>query len=255
VLYTREFLATDSTLNIILSPGTSGTDAGPILQAATLEDLSPALWATGVRVFRGGDPNEGLVFDGDFVYAVDAGGDGGFQIGDAVFTNDTAPGVTLNAQHRIPNWKTFTYGSSADDNALETLMKSIRYSTSYDGILPLDVSIALADLVPGTDYELQLLFGEGTSNRGFDVFIEGMLVADDFSPYALTGIDLTKGVVLTHQFTALDDTLEILLDGLGTPFPDKNPIIQGLTLKIIPEPASMSLLALGLLALLRRRRA
>ena len=123
---------------------------------------------------------------------------------------------------------------------------------------PTPAQITMSGLEAGAIYQVQLLFAEGCCNRGFDVSIEGMLVGNDFSPLAVqggsVGDNVFTGVVLSHVFLAADDTLNIALNGAGTPYPDKNPIIQGFTLELVPEPTSLALLGLGAVALVRRRR-
>ena len=252
VVFTREVVAADSQLNIVLDGHLSGTDHGPILQAATLEELSPTLWTTRIGTFTGGDAGDGLDLDGKFVYAVNVFGPAAGQVRDANFTDESVPGVSLTATSTILNWINPNYGSTANDDNLELVMQSIRHGG------PQPAEITMGGLEPGAIYQLQLLFAEGCCNRGFDVFLEGNLVADDFSPLAIqggaAGDSATTGVVLSHQFVAWDGTLHIVFDGAGTQFPDKNPIIQGFTLELVPEPTTLALLGLGALALVRRRR-
>ena len=58
-----------------------------------------------------------------------------------------------------------------------------------------------------------------------------------------------------YRFIATDNQLNIVLDGGETPFGDKNPILNGLTLRqIVPEPATAMLGGLGLAGLIWRRR-
>lgn len=252
VVITHEFVATDNTLNIVLDgQGLSPDDINPLLQAVTVEDrgVTGKTWA---GTFTGGDAGEGLRMGGDFLYAVNLRGPGGLKVGGATFTADNAtPGCTVNAENEILNWIGPNYGGTANDDNLETVMQSIRWTaTNYRGEA---LSVDLEGLEIGQDYLLQLLFGENPSSRGFDVVINDVLVADNFSPTA-EGVSADVGVALFHRFVAQDDELHIVLDGLPTPFGDRNPILQGLTLQAIPEPATMVLLALGTLALLPRLR-
>lgn len=255
LVYTQTLRATDNQLNVRLAPGSGGTDKNPILQAVTLEDLS-----TQVGVFTGGDPGEGLDFQGLFQYAINFAAPGGFTIGDARFTDQNTPGVTISAENSIDNWYTPNFGTSANDDNLELVMDSIRWSDAAPPGTE-EVNIRLDNLLVGQWYKLQLLFQEGCCGRGFDVYIEDALTVNDFSPIVLVGgsVDVTKGAVITHEFLASDSTLTIRLDGRGTSFPDKNPIIQGLTLETIPEPSAVVLGVLGAIglgaSLARRRKA
>jgi hypothetical protein len=214
----------------------------------------PLMAQTTIGSFTGGDPGEGLDMQGNFVYAVNMLDPGGFSIGDANFTADNASGVDVSANNQVADWIPANFGSSTDDNNLELVMKSIRYSDA-----PANVVITLSNLNPGTTYKLQMLFEEGCDcNRGFDILVNEQMIADDFAPYTITGVNSTSlGAVVTYQFVAPTDTTTIRLDGTGVTNPsytDHNPIIQGLTLEQvsagIPTMGAWSLIAmaLGLLA-------
>lgn len=187
---------------------------------------------TSTGTFAGGDINEGLDLDGSFLYAINFRGPGGLQVRDAVFTADNVGGLTLVAENEIIAWHTATYGTTRDDDNLETVMKSIRWTATNSTGIEI-VGIDLANLVVGRRYSLQLLFAEESSDRGFNVSVEGAVIATSFSPRAIVGgvIDRTRGVVLRHTFVATDTTLNIVLNGVGATQPDKNPVIQGLTLE------------------------
>jgi len=161
---------------------------------------------------------------GSFLHAVNARGPAGAVIGDATFTDDA--GVIV-AEHEILNWIAPNYGTSPSDDGLEGIMNSIRWTaTNARGEV---LSVEMEDLEVGEDYLLQLLFGDNAN----------------------------VGVVLSHEFTATDDTLSFVLDGYPTGFGDRNPILNGFTLaRVVPEPSTFVLAGLGLLGLLvlRRRR-
>lgn len=88
-----------------------------------------------------------------------------------------------------------------------------------------------------------------TSDRNVDVFVEGTEIVSDFT--SSTG-NLTSGRLITHQFTPLDGTLNIVLSGANQETGDRNPILSALTLEVVPEPGSLALLGLAVPALLRR---
>jgi len=223
-------------------------------------DAPHTIVSTAVGAFGGGDPGEGLDMQGDFIYAVNARGPApAGPVGDANFTDEAGePGVTIVAQNNSPNWHNPNYGGSANDNNLETVMQSIRWSE-----IPNPVTTTMTDLMPGYLYKLQLLFGESCCNRGFDVFLDGALLADDFNPGVVQGgssSTASQGAVVSVLFWARDDTANVLLSGISASDPDHNPILQGLTLELVavPEPATLaiwSLLAgLGIAAGWRRKR-
>lgn len=190
---------------------------------------------TTVGTFTGGDVGEGLDLDGVFPYAVNARGPAAGAVRDAVFTDDSAPGVTLSAPNEILNWTNPNFGATTNDDNLERVMQSIRWAA-----FPAQVTVSLANLQPGQAYRLQLLFGEQCCARAFDVFVEGTEIVNEFAPFITQGGTNTtaqgNGAVVTHFFVAGDATLNIALGGSNTAQIDDNPILQGLTLELVPPP-------------------
>lgn len=218
--------------------------------AVLITNMANASLITGT--FSGGDADEGLDFSGDFAYAINILGNGGSVIGDANFTDDKATGVNLNAGGSILNWHQAEYGDSANDDALEYIMESIRWSIKGTDV----INIALADLIIGETYSLQLLFAENGYERGFDIAIEEAEVLSDFSPFAIqeSVLDNSQGVFVRYGFIAQDNILNIAFGG-SAPFSDNNPILNALTLERVevPEPATFVIFALGILGLASRR--
>ena len=216
--------------------------------------LIPATSAgAAVGTYTGGDVGEGLDLDGTFAYAVkvqENAEDAPVTIRDAVFTPDsTTPGVTLTgwASH-IANWVGPNYGASANDQALATVVDTIRHV----GTLPGTGSIDLA-VTQGVTYKLQMMYQEGCCNRGFDIFVEGANAQDNFSTGPINGAP-TSGTVFTHTFTAGDAIADIDLVGVAGEFPDTNPTLFAFTLEVVPEPTALGLLGAGALGALARRR-
>ena len=179
-----------------------------------------------IGTFTGGDPGEGLDMGGAFLYAVNFSGPGGSRVGDAQFTDAAVEGVTIQASNSIPNWHAANYGDSPNDNGLELVLGSIRWDTA-------PVVIELENLRIGQRYALQLLFAESCCQRGFDIVIDGELEADEFSPDLIHSRSTSVGVVAHYIFTAEKETLNITLANDEADFPDRNPIINGLTLKLL----------------------
>ena len=203
--------------------------------------------------FTGADPGEGLDFSGDIVYAVDIRGPGGVTIGDAHFTDDsTTVGVTVTAEDEILAWgDAIEFGDSGADDALESLMHSIRFSSQ-----PNPITVTLANLEAGTEYRLQLLFHEQCCERGFDVFIGGQLVVDEYSPQRDQGglrSGGRPGAAINYDFVAGDaGALTVTLDGSGSTFPDTNPILNALTLERNPGSSTPAEVDLSTAATLSR---
>ncbi|MCC6231281.1 MAG: hypothetical protein IT580_01475, partial [Verrucomicrobiales bacterium] len=187
---------------------------------------------TRVGSFTGGDVGEGLDLDGTFLYALNIGGPDGAQVRDANFVPataaDTVEGAEIITQSEVQAWHSPAYGDSANDDALETVLLSIRYSSA-----PAKPTIRLANLVPGRAYQLQLLVAESCCDRGYDVVVNGQTIVDDLPlPLVQGGINNTAaGVVVSHRFKAASATLEVILDGPAAPFPDHNATLSGLTLE------------------------
>lgn len=183
-----------------------------------------------IDAFTGGDPGEGLDLQGNFLYAFNIGTNPiSGQAGDAVFTADNVPGISIVAANQIPNWATSSFGDSAADNVLEIAMNSIRWQNA-----PNNVRVSLAGLTPGNRYKTQLLFSEPGTNRGFDVCMEGLVIVDDFVPGAIQGNTNTQGTVISWEFTAPDSELNLILNGRMFPAAaDQNPTISGMTLEAL----------------------
>ncbi len=211
-----------------------------------------------IGTFTGGDPGEGLDLSGEFAYAINVGGPGGSVVEDATFTDGSiagmdggsSPGATITVANEIVDWHAPEYGDSANDDGLETVMQSIRWNN------PPGVEVNL-DVTPGQEYKLQLLFAEQCCDRGFDITVEDELVVDNFNVQVTQeGMGNTsQGVFYTKSFVAGDDVLNILLGGVNPLASDNNPILNGVTLEVVPEPSSLVLTLLGLLGVagLRRR--
>lgn len=193
---------------------------------------------TTITLFSGGDPGEGLDLDGNFMYAINVGPpDPVGPIRDANFTEDTVEGVTISGGNIAGGWHPNpSFGDSLEDETLELLMSSIRWSSAGDPVTP-TLRLSFANLEAGAAYKMQLLFAEEGWPRGFDATIDGRFVADDFSPmHYQGGYPKTNGVVLTHNFIASSNIVTVILDGRTVTLPeftDHNPILQGATLELI----------------------
>ncbi len=176
--------------------------------------------------FRGGDAGEGLDLQGDFAYAVNFGTNGApGLIGGATFTTDAVAGVTLSAGTTTSDsWANPFYGTTASDTGLAQAMSSARLAPGGR------MTITLGGLQAGLEHKLQLLFITTSSDRGFDVRVNGQTVFDEFRPrdFGGTGSPLR----ITHQFTPAGTTATIELDGTtATAGAVHEPAISALTLE------------------------
>jgi CSLREA domain-containing protein len=193
------------------------------------------------RVFGSGAAR-GLDLSGNFVYAFNVGPAGAAgQAGDANFTADNAPGITVHGPNNpIANWNNPSFGATAADNVLETVYQSIRWTDRNWSAPDKNLRVDLANLTVGRRYKLQLLFGEaGQTGRRFDVLLNGSLLANDFAPADAQGSAsmTTAGSAVVHEFTATSTTLNIVLDGsdvAAVPFLNNDPYLNGATLEALP---------------------
>jgi hypothetical protein len=170
-----------------------------LLMSLCLGAAAP-LMAQDVGTFTGGDNGEGLDVNGSFLHAVNVYGPDAGSVGNADFVSEqNASGVTVTATQTGSGWANANYGSSSDDDALETVMNTIRWSAVTD--TPRTVTIAATGLVPGDSYKLQLLFTESCCDRAFAIEVEGNTIVEDFSINEIMGIDSTpsRSVVVTHH--------------------------------------------------------
>jgi hypothetical protein len=201
--------------------------------------------AATITTFTGGDAGEGFTLSGTYLYAVDLGAEwtSNQTVQGYTFVKATAAGVTVGTTGTplaAPWWQpTPSYGSSANDDALEQIMGNTQLVYGVSPTVSLTIPVT-----SGQQYSLQLLFSDNseTAARNFDVTIEGSLVADNFQPQQ--GVipfttPRTFGTVLTHTFTAGDNSLNVLLSQGDWSVGDANPIIQGFTLQAIPGPSTV----------------
>jgi len=222
-----------------LEPDTDGdgfSDSAE-LQGGSDPNQSASVPTTTVGTFTGGDAGEGLDLDGTFLYAFNVGTNGAAGLArDANFTSDSAPGITVSAANQIPNWHNPIYGDTANDNVIEKVLQSIRWMGA-----PGVVGVDLQGMEPGKRYKLQLLFAETGTARGFDVNIEGATFVNDFFPGLAQGASNSQGSVVTLEYIARDTVLNIVLNGNTTTAGDKNPILSGVTLELIPAGVPFTL--------------
>lgn len=239
---------TDFTFSLV-APDFAGGDANPTIAGFTLEDLGAVTTSAGQI-----SGVNSLDLAGNFAYALDLGNSVGNSpgpktVGGLTFQPAEGSSGTFVYAENILNYTHTELGSSPDDDNLEDILQSIRWTQTDDleEVVTLDL-----DVVPGTQYKLQLLFGDDASgNRGFDVSVEDLLLYDNFRTANYGG----STAFITYEFTATDAELNIMLEGARTAFADKNPILSGVTLEIIPEPGSAALvLAAGAMLAGRRRR-
>lgn len=224
--------------------GDGFNDATEVMNGSDPTSAASVPPTTHLERVLGYGPARGLDLSGNFLYAFNVGTPGAAgQAGDANFTADNAPGITVTANNEIPLWNTPHLGASDADHVLEFVYQSIRWADNGNADpAARQLKVDLANLVPGRRYKLQLLFGEnGGTGRRFDAFVDGAKIEDDFSTtYAQGSPTMTiAGSAIVHEFTASQANLHIVLDGsdvVPVPNLDRNPLLNGLTLESLSIP-------------------
>ncbi len=218
-------------------------------QYARNGDGSPVLgrrWTTtSADTFTGGDAGEGLDLEGTFAYAINVGGTTDANVGSVNFVRSTGvEGYAQTVGSSTGNWLAPAYGTTANDDGMETVMSSVASSASPAR------AIFQMTVERGVRYKLQLLFGEAgdtAPGRGFDIIVGGKVILPAFIPgaYTLTQGTFAEqknkvGVVVTHEFSAADMILRVELDGAGPEagaVVGRDPILNGLTLERLDPSA------------------
>lgn len=231
-------------------------DGAEVTAGTNPADLPTQFSKIKMEGFSGGDPGEGfdamfnptdgLDLQGNFLYAVNvstAGAAG--KAYDADFTAENVPGVTITAVNNLPNWDQPAYGDSPADDVIEMVTQSIRYAPV--------VSVQLTGLVPGSRYKLQMLFYEQCcAPRGFNIYGDGTLLAENFVPNELQGgvNNTAAGALFSTELLTQRDSLYVVLDAAAAPredLTDANAILDGFTLEVLElaAPATIGIARQG----------
>ena len=217
--------------------------------------------------FTGGDASEGLDLDGSFLYAIDMGWTGaapagGGTVRDATFTNPNSTAGFTQVGNNNDDQYTITYGATTNDDTLENIMDNRLKTYGYQ----YPVGGTFTGLTVGVPYTLQMGFQKPGYNTMWDV-----TMSDDDSTVELLvdnmiiGDSATTAILVTYEFTPVeaDGTWIQIQVYAGTEQGDdtvpeghdeRYPSIGLMTLEIIPEPVTLSILAIGALATLLRRK-
>lgn len=217
--------------------------------------VAPVNAAPILSTFTGGDPGEGLDLQNDaggFLYSVyfRNTAQASQAVGDVTFTSVTASGGGGVTVTDFPSpfdvGLVFDFGNSLYDSNLENV-----YQGGVTNNPELDLSLAVT---PGQIYKLQILMvGNSGNHRPNNITIEGNTTFIDLLPIAIAD-NLKKSYVVTETFTAADSSVQIQVAYTNFNTPNNFATVTSLTLEAVPEPASLSLLAVGAAALLRRRK-
>ncbi|MEM7383349.1 MAG: LamG-like jellyroll fold domain-containing protein [Verrucomicrobiota bacterium] len=208
------------------------SDSCPVCDGWAFGPIEPRLELGKLESF------EQLHTSGLFTHGINIGGPE-YRVGNIVFAaDDPAPGnIEWSAVNHLPEWRARNeFGEGPDNEALENVAHSIRWSGQPDS-----VTVTLKGVFRGA-YRLQMIFGEKCCDRGFDVMINGEIIevggvsGDNFSPNVLQEGDYSgaSAAYLIYEFNQEEEgDLLIDLNGVDTEFPDKNPILSGVSLELV----------------------
>jgi len=246
-----------------------------MMGAAVLAALATAASAETVSFGTLGDlsgPGD-LDLTGNFVYAIDVGGPGG-TLGGVTFNQDNNPysptETGANNGLGVGTWQSaWTQGyypalnspgnwgtSFSGDADLDAIMSFGRNDSGWDRISQFDV-------VEGKTYKVQILGkSAGTEDRTWDLAVGFGTDADKADSTAMNSWQAANLAVDNWQESApkvWSQTLTATSDWLwigasqanqyGAPAPaDPNPILNAITVEEIPEPSTLTLVAMALIA-------
>ena len=186
----------------------------------------------------------GTVFNGVTHLAV-SDGSSSATTGD----EQTLTGTNLNDSNGNPTSVDFTVGqvgldteTAAPDTDAATLFNDYVFNHSAGNST--NATFTLSDLQPGLTYDVYLYAGFANVGNLSNTTITGGTA----TPFTASGVFNSGN---TAHYTVVADIFGKINGTMGS----GTQILAGVTISYIPEPASLSLLAVGGLALLRRRHA
>lgn len=239
----------------------SGTLKTLVAALAFVAGASLAQAAPIATLYTGGDPGDGLDLQNDglgFAYALDFRSSGGsnLTIGDATFnpvTASSAPaGVTVTTYGLGASdsygFADSEFGGTTNDNNLESLAESAMQASNLAGT-KLDLTLAVT---AGKPYKLQLImFGNSGAARPASYTINGITTQITLASTPAAS-PLVSSYVVTETFVATSSASQVvIIHNFGG---GNDSFAQGLTLELLPEPASLSLVALGGMLMFARRK-
>ncbi len=189
----------------------------------------------------------------------DDGGIAGFANYISGHQNENAPWQSPYEGRHETDASGFGTGSSPDLDALRIILgtSGAQNLGGYDrgrGTGQRDITYDF-DVTAGQEYKLQMLFFKNNSEAtGMRIDVNGTTVVDMLDLSIDNPDRAHKGLLYTYTFTAPSSLLNLKVgrrtDDSGSNIGD----INGITLEVIPEPATLGLMAFGAVSLLARRR-
>ena len=193
-----------------------------------------------------------LDLNGNFTYAVTMNASAnGLSLNDATFSYGLGgtPGFSVAFQNYIDAWHPTTGNGS--DASLNAVVSDIvwNWNGPQNGGLLNPLTFTMGGLTVGESYKVQLVSSENCCARGFDIWQDGQLIADNFSVYQLAGRGGGTAFV-SNTFVATATSVTFAMGGVYSQMPDNNPVLNAVTLEHIaapvPEPTTAGLLLAGL---------
>lgn len=138
-------------------------------------------------------------------------------------------------------------GSSTGDSGYDSLLNTVDHGDSA-AVNPWPIQLGGGSLVNGSQYEVQLWY---TDNRGFAGSFTMNYDDGNGNTVNLDSNNNGLGQYVLGTFTADGPNQTLEISGGGPP---GEPHLSAYQVRLIPEPATMTLLGLGVLAVMLRRR-
>lgn len=227
---------------------------GSSLIALAIVASATASASAAVIQLTGGDAGEGLALNpANVVYALDINGNNGatgYTVQGVTFLPSYPQVNTVNGGDFAVGATSFP-GTSASDLALAEVFSTLNYATGDAGN-DATITTTAGGLTPGASYQVNILVSLGDFpeiGRNDEFLLNGVLTGDTifYAPGEYYNISCVGAANASGQ----------LIIGVhdNTPGGGGGALVSGIVISAVPEPTSLGLLGLGVLALVRRRRA
>jgi hypothetical protein len=162
-----------------------------------------------------------------------------------------ADGGDLWNSQNPSNYDGTTFPTGAD---AEILLDNLSGAYNPEGG---DGSVDFSGLTIGVTYQLQLIYCDDmdqNTERVMNIWSGDSPLGDPDIIADHSSRDDDLALLVTATFTADATTQSVWMDFYGVPTDGDNGWLNGMQLSVVPEPATVTLLGLGLCSLIRRKR-
>lgn len=224
---------------------------GTSLLALAATAMSASMASAAVYNVTGGDAGEGLTLDAaNVIYALDINGNSGpsgYTVQGVTFLPSYANITSLHGGNFAVGVSSFETATSSDI-ALGQVYSSLNYATPSNDD---PITFTIGGLTAGASYEVNFLVTLGDFNdTRYDEFLINGVATGDTIVYSMNQFYNISAIGIADNTGTLTAAVHDNQPGGGG-----GAIVNGLVVSAVPEPASLGLLSLGMLAMGRRRHA